>query len=166
MKFWKFIYLTLIIIVPLFFILRTAFPSIPLLNGKVRVCDQNIFGWRILTVSSDKIEFFCPTEILLDTLYKAKTLNIVFKTDQQFDVAVQFTNGKEIMLSSNELNDHKLTFKPDLEKKEGIFILDLDNTIIQKINKLIKNMDGIIITITNFDKTKKIDLKIGDLYFQ
>lgn len=165
MNFWRlFIYLLIFLILS-FFLLKTAFPSVPKLDKIVRICEQ-LFGWDIKQVSDNEIVISCKTRIPVTDLYKAHTLTVIFETDQQFNVKAEFINGIDIINSDNQLTTNQLTLRPNTGKSEISLTFSFDQNPYPKINRLVKDMEGIALIVTDFGKDKKFKAKIKYLYLQ
>lgn len=160
MKFWHFFYWALIILIPIYLLLKTIYPSIPALSEKVKVCDpEDTSSWRVEKGEGIIIQY-CKTFIPLDTLYKANSFTLVIKADQQLDILVQFMNNKDFLFTLNSA-----TLIPTSET-ETFLTIKLDDNPFPKINRLVKDINTVNIIFSKFDKTKPINAQILNMYLQ
>lgn len=160
-KFIKNLGWLLLIFIPIFLLFKNIFPTIPSLSGRFTICKDQHLGWITKESTPKKITIRCQVFISSNILYKAKRLVTHIQTMQQFKMKIALVNGDNEVIASDPLASSSQIRDPI-----KLWTFELDNPLKPKFNRLGNDVNGVSLTITDFEKDKKEDLQILDLYLE
>lgn len=142
----------LVILMLIFFLLKTIFPTIPSLDREIELCKKEIdFGWKFDEVDNLLISE-CKEKISVLDIFKAKYLTVSLSSNNSFTIVASLTNKKGDLLT---LTPQTVDASPYL--KVVNFNLERARQY-PKLNKLLTGSNGVKFIIT--DIKDQTDLKV------
>lgn len=147
-----------VVLILIFFLLKTIFPTMPSLDREIELCKEEIdFGWKFNEVGNLLISE-CKEKISVLDIFKAKYLTVSLSSNNSFTIIASLINN----------NGDILTLAP--QTVEGSPYLRVVNFDLErarqypKLNKLLRNGNGVKFTITGIKDQS--DLKIVRVFLE